>query len=57
MEVAPEEVILQHLKDFVSWINAAGTSPRTQARVISGIKAFSNIYCLKKSSKKTLPLY
>lgn len=52
MEVAPEEVILQHLKDFVSWINAAGTSPRTQARVISGIKAFFKYLLLEEIIEK-----
>jgi integrase/recombinase XerD len=52
MEVAPEEVILQHLKDFVSWINDAGTSPRTQARVISGIKAFFKYLLLEEIIEK-----
>lgn len=52
MEVAPEEVILQHLKDFVAWINDAGTSPRTQARVISGIKAFFKYLLLEEIIEK-----
>lgn len=29
-----------HLKDFISWINKMGLSARSQARIISGIKAF-----------------
>ncbi|MPQ47904.1 site-specific tyrosine recombinase XerD [Marinifilum sp. N1E240] len=52
LEVSPEEVILQHLKDFVSWINDAGTSPRTQARVISGIKAFFKYLLLEEIIEK-----
>ncbi len=52
LEVAPEEVILQHLKDFVAWINDAGTSPRTQARVISGIKAFFKYLLLEEIIEK-----
>lgn len=52
MEVSPEEVVLQHLKDFVAWINDAGTSPRTQARVISGIKAFFKYLLLEEIIEK-----
>ncbi len=40
LNVSPVKVELQHLKDFVVWLNASGTSPRTQARVISGIKSY-----------------
>ncbi|HPB26587.1 MAG TPA: site-specific tyrosine recombinase XerD [Bacteroidales bacterium] len=36
----PEEVSLQHLQAFIKWINELGMSPYTQARVISGIRAF-----------------
>ncbi|MRT94130.1 site-specific tyrosine recombinase XerD [Ancylomarina sp. 16SWW S1-10-2] len=46
--VAPNEVVLQDLKDFVTWINDAGTSPRTQARVISGIKAYFKYLLLEE---------
>jgi integrase/recombinase XerD len=52
LEVAPEAVVLQHLKDFVAWINDAGTSPRTQARVISGIKAFFKYLLLEEIIEK-----
>jgi integrase/recombinase XerD len=31
---------LKHLKDFLLWLNEMGVSDKTQARVISGIKAF-----------------
>ncbi|RZT96106.1 integrase/recombinase XerD [Ancylomarina subtilis] len=46
--VSPEQVVLQDLKDFVTWINDAGTSPRTQARVISGIKAYFKYLLLEE---------
>ncbi len=38
--IEPEQVTLNHLKGFIEWINKLGMSPRTQARVISGIKGF-----------------
>ncbi len=38
--IAPEEVSLFHLEEFVQWINELGLSSRSQARIISGIKAF-----------------
>lgn len=38
--VKPEEVELKHLQAFLKWINELGMSPYTQARVISGIRAF-----------------
>jgi integrase/recombinase XerD len=38
--IEPEEVTLNLLKEFIEWINKLGMSPRTQARVISGIKGF-----------------
>lgn len=40
METDPSLVHYEHLKSFVQWINELGMSPRTQARVISGIKAY-----------------
>ncbi|MFA8434595.1 MAG: site-specific tyrosine recombinase XerD [Marinifilaceae bacterium] len=52
MELSPEQVELQTLKDFVAWINDAGTSPRTQARVISGIKAFFKYLLLEEIIEK-----
>ncbi len=36
----PTKVKLQQLKEFVAEINDKGMSPRTQARIISGIKAY-----------------
>jgi len=38
--ITPEKVRLDHLKTFLAKNNELGMSPRTQTRVISGIKAF-----------------
>ncbi|HKM93578.1 MAG TPA: site-specific tyrosine recombinase XerD [Prolixibacteraceae bacterium] len=38
--ITPQKVKLQHLKDFLEFLNGRGVSPRTQARTISGIKSF-----------------
>lgn len=40
LDITAEEVNKEHLKGFLRWINELGMSVRTQARVISGIKAF-----------------
>jgi integrase/recombinase XerD len=40
LELNPEQLELQHLSDFLSWINQTGLSSRSQARIISGIRAF-----------------
>jgi len=36
----PESITLTNLKEFIKWINELGLSARSQARIISGIKAF-----------------
>jgi integrase/recombinase XerD len=40
IEVQPDKLDLHQLQDFLKWANKLGMSARTQARVISGIKAF-----------------
>jgi len=40
LETGPEAVRPEHLSDFLHWLNEAGFSRRSQARLISGIKAF-----------------
>ncbi len=42
IDLSPEKITYQHLKDFINWINKMGVSASTQARIISGIKAFYN---------------
>ncbi len=38
--ICPDQVTLQHLRDFLQWINELGMIPSSQARILSGIKAF-----------------
>lgn len=40
LNVSPERITSQHLQDFIFWINGFGLSARTQARIISGLRAF-----------------
>ena len=38
--ISPQQVTLTDLKEFIHWINDLGLSAKSQARLISGIKAF-----------------
>jgi integrase/recombinase XerD len=38
--MVPSEVQYSHLKEFISWFGSDNQNPRTQARVLSGIRAF-----------------
>jgi integrase/recombinase XerD len=40
VKTAPDQVTTEHLTGLIRWINEMGASPRTQARVISGLRAF-----------------
>lgn len=40
LNIEPENITLKNLQAFVFWINDLGMTARTQARVISGVKAF-----------------
>lgn len=40
LKTPPNEIDLSHLQNFLVWINELGIEARTQARVISGIKAY-----------------
>ena len=39
-DISPSKVSTKHLKDFLVWVNELGMTPPTQARVLSGLKAF-----------------
>ncbi len=39
-ELEPENIKLDHLTEFLVWINELGMSSRSQARLISGMKSF-----------------
>ncbi|OIP03838.1 MAG: site-specific tyrosine recombinase XerD [Bacteroidetes bacterium CG2_30_32_10] len=53
-EVQPSEIDLHHLQNFIKWVNELGVNPRTQSRIISGIKAFYK-YLLMEDIVKTNP--
>jgi integrase/recombinase XerD len=53
-DLSPAQIELKHLQEFLEWINQLGISPTTQARVISGIKAFYK-YLLIESLVNTDP--
>lgn len=40
LDISPEQITPEHLTGLLQWINELGASARTQARVLSGIKAF-----------------
>jgi len=40
LKISPKQVKPEHLTGLLQWINDLGASARTQARVVSGIKAF-----------------
>ena len=48
----PEDIKLQHLRDFLKWATELGMSRNTQARVISGIKAFYKFLILEQYIKE-----
>jgi integrase/recombinase XerD len=52
MDVQPGDVELRHLENFLKWAYELGMSARTQARVISGIKAFYKYLLLESLLKK-----
>ena len=40
LDISPLNIKLQDLISFIDWINELGVSHRSQARIISGIRAF-----------------
>lgn len=45
---SPESIDLDIIRDFIYWLNMIGISERSQARIISGIKAFYTYLWLEK---------
>jgi integrase/recombinase XerD len=48
----PSEISLAELQDFIKWLGGFGISPASQARVISGVKAFYKYCLLEKITDK-----
>ncbi|TND08711.1 MAG: integrase/recombinase XerD [Bacteroidetes bacterium] len=40
ISVTPADITLEHLREFLRWVNELGMTATTQARLLSGIKAF-----------------
>ena len=53
-DLSPLEVTLKHLEEFIMWINKLGLGARSQARIISGLKAFYK-YLLVEDLMDTVP--
>jgi integrase/recombinase XerD len=54
LHIGPNDLQLTHLQEYLKWIAEMGMSERSQARIISGIKAFYK-YCLQEEIAKQDP--
>ena len=45
--LSPDKINIKTLRDFLKWVNELGMLPATQARVLSGLKAFFNYMALE----------
>lgn len=52
LDNGPETVTLNELKGLIEWISNRGISPRTQARIISGIKSFYKFLLIEERIEK-----
>ncbi len=52
IHIGPEEIGQEIIKDFIKWINDLQMSQRTQARVISGLKAFFKFLLIEERIKE-----
>ncbi len=50
--LSPDQVVLNHLKELMEWVGNRGISPRTQARIISGIKSFYKFLLIEEKIEK-----
>ena len=54
LEKNPKEIELNHLEDFLQWINELGMTSSSQARIISGLRSFYK-FCLQEQISRTDP--
>jgi integrase/recombinase XerD len=52
VDATPEEIDLSTLREFLRWISELGMMPTSQARIISGIKAFYKYLMMEDLIKK-----
>jgi integrase/recombinase XerD len=53
-KISPDKIILADLRRFITWINELGMIPSSQARILSGVKAFYK-YMLMEDMIKSNP--
>ena len=51
-DLSPSDIELKDLQQFVKWLNEMGLAAKSQARIISGIKAFFKYCILEEITKK-----
>ena len=51
--ISVEQIQYNELEKFVHWLNELGLGDKSQARIISVLRPFINICCLKTSSLMT----
>lgn len=51
LQIQPQDLGLKHLQQFLQWVTELGLSARSQARLISGIKAFYKYLILENYLK------
>lgn len=54
LEKSPKEIELNHLEDFLQWINELGMTTTSQARIVSGLRSFYK-FCLQEQISITDP--
>ncbi len=54
IDVVPEKVEQSHIEDFLQWVSEIGLNARSQARILSGLKAFYK-YLLMEDVIETSP--
>ena len=52
ISLPPDKVELSHLQNFLKWITELGMTARSQARIISGLRAFYKYMLLENEVKK-----
>jgi integrase/recombinase XerD len=52
LDLAPGKIELAHLQDFLKWVSELGMTARSQARIISGLRAFYKYLLLENEVKK-----
>ena len=53
-EMAPGNIEILHLENFLKWISELGMTPSSQSRIISGLRSFYK-YCLQENISTTDP--